>query len=246
MDIEKLLKTACSAAKAGHLAIFDEKTNNQKVEKDLDRDVKIYADRKSEKAIINFLSAQTTFSILAEESGWKENKSDYIWIIDPIDGSLNFSRDIPLSCISIALWKNNKPVLGVIFDFNHNNLYTGIVGKGAWLNGKEIKVNNINHFSDAILCTGFPVSTDFSAAGISEFVEEIRKYKKVRLLGTAALSLAFVACGKADAYKENNIKLWDVAAGLAIVKSAGGIIEYTTTVNDKVLNVTACCSDLIN
>jgi len=244
MNSEKLLNIACSAAKIGFLAIVDEKINDQKVETELDRDVKIFADGKSEEAIIEYLNSETDFSILAEESGRTENNTECTWIIDPIDGSVNFSRDIPLSCISIALWKNNKPVLGVIFDFNHDNMYTGIVGKGAWLNGKEIKVSNIDRISNAILCTGFPVSTDFSKAGITNFVEGIRNFKKIRLLGTAALSLAFVACGKADAYIENNIKIWDVAAGIVLVLSAGGYVGFKQTNNSNILNVTAFCANL--
>lgn len=223
--------------------IFEEDGNKyQSVEQDLERDVKILADRRLESIIVKRLLKESPYPILSEESGYLRGRSGdtaYRWIVDPLDGSLNFLRRIPLSCISIALWNGLEPILGVIYDFNREDSFLGIVGEGAWLNGKPIMVSKINKESKAVLCTGFPVSTDFSQKSLLDFIEDIREYKKIRLLGSAALSLAYVACGRADVYMENDIKIWDVAAGIALVKAAGGMVKYTPTGKKNIYRVKA-------
>ncbi len=189
------------------------------------RDIKLALDRDSEERILTLLSKQSDFPVLSEEMGKTWNPDlfpDYHWIVDPLDGSLNYSRAVPLCCVSIGLWRGNKPILGAIYDFNRDEMFSGIVGDGSWINGIPIKVNNVSAREKAVLCTGFPVSTDFSDAGIRQFMAFVRDYKKIRLFGTAALSLAYVASGRVDAYCERDIKIWDVAAGLAIVEAAGG------------------------
>ena len=214
----------------------------QNVEQDLARDVKIRADRELDAVIVSQLLTETPYPVLSEESGYlgrRKDSSKYRWIVDPLDGSLNFSRGIPINCISIALWEGMEPKLGVVYDFNRGELFSGVVGEGAWLNGKAIRVSEIREKSSAVLCTGFPVATDFSKTAILDFVEQIRVYKKIRLFGSAALSLAYVACGRADAYIENDIKIWDVAAGIAIVKGSGGVVRYAQTSSENILRVQA-------
>jgi len=221
----------------------------KKVAYNLERDVKILADKKLESYIVKRLTEESQYPILSEESGLLETggkNTDYCWIVDPLDGSLNFSRGIPINCISIALWKKTDPVLGVVYDFNHEEAFTGLIGKGAWLNGSPIKISAVNEKSKAVLCTGFPVSTDFSKESLLDFSEKIREFKKVRLLGSAALSLAYIACGRADVYLENDIKIWDVAAGLALVKAAGGAVKYSPTSKENVLRVKASNQYLIS
>lgn len=214
--------------------------DSKEVLNDLSRDVKIKGDKESEKLIIKFLREQTDFSIISEESGFISSKSEnYTWIIDPIDGTLNYSKNIPFSAISIGLWDKKNPILGVIKDLNNNDIYSGIVGDGAWLNNKRIKISCKKNISDSIIATGFPVSTDFSKNNLNVLLDFLQKYKKVRLFGAASLSLAYYSCGKVDSYYENNIKLWDVAAGIAIAKSAGGDIEFTDYDKDFILNVNA-------
>jgi myo-inositol-1(or 4)-monophosphatase len=166
--------------------------------------------------------------------------------VDPLDGSLNFSRDIPLFCISIALWKEMRPLLGVVYDCNHDEMFTGLVSEGAWLNGTPIQVTNTVKKSEAVLCTGFPVSTDFSENALLTFVRSIQAYKKVRLLGSAALSLAYVASGRADIYNENDIAIWDVAAGISIVEAAGGVVNFRQSEVENRLIVKAGNSLLLN
>lgn len=242
-DIKFLTDLAGKIAKqASELLLEGDNKQYRAVEYDFEHDVKIHADRKLEAFIIEKLINETSFPVLSEESGIiekVEQDTKYIWIVDPLDGSLNFSKSIPICCISIALWKGNKPVSGVVYDFNRDEMFSGIVGECAWLNNKKISVSDITEKKNAVLCTGFPVSTDFSPKPLLNFVEDIRKYKKIRLLGSAALSLAYVACGRADVYWENDIKIWDVAAGIALVKAAAGVAKYSPTGKENIFRVKA-------
>jgi len=191
------------------------------------RDVKISADRDSEKIIIDILRAKSDLAILSEEKGLTgegTRNSNLRWVVDPLDGSLNFLRGIPNCCVSIGLCDENKPVLGAIYDFNRKELFTGIAEVGAWLNGSAITVSEINTKHEAVLFTGFPANTDFSSDALRNYIEQIRTFKKIRLIGSAALSLAYVAAGRSDAYFERDIMFWDIAAGLAVLSGAGG--EY--------------------
>ena len=124
-------------------------------------------------------------------------------------------------------------------DLIQNDIYHGIVGDRAYKNNNQIKVSKVNNFSDAVLCTGFPVNFSYSEDKIIEFVNNVKKYKKIRLFGSAALSLAFVASGITDAYMEENIMIWDVAAGIAIVKAAGVNVEYSQGSVQNSFNVSA-------
>ena len=209
--------------------IFDENylAYNQ-IEKNVGREVKIRADRELNNILIEKLYKQSSFNIVSEEDDKSIILEDkYNWILDPLDGSLNYMRGIPMYCISLALWKGFEPLLGVIYDLSNNDIYHGIIGDGAFKNNMKIMVSKISSFSDAVLCTGFPVNFSYSEDKIIEFADNVKKYKKIRLFGSAAMSLSFVACGRVDAYIEENIMIWDVAAGIAIVKAAGGQVNFT-------------------
>jgi len=241
-DLAILLELATSVALDAGQAIETDGEMYRNVEQDLERDVKIKADRELESIIVKRLLRETQYPVLSEESGYlggMKTSQGYYWIVDPLDGSLNFSRGIPINCISIALWEKMDPKLGVVYDFNRGELFSGLVGEGAWLNGKPIKVSEISEKSRAVLFTGFPVSTDFSRNSLLDFVQNVKLYKKIRLLGSAALSLAYVASGKGDAYIENDIKLWDVAAGIGLVKAAGGRVECIPSRGGNVFKVWA-------
>jgi myo-inositol-1(or 4)-monophosphatase len=212
------------------------------------RDVKLALDRESEMRIVALLQKQSDFPILSEEMNktWSpEIYPSYHWIVDPLDGSLNYWKGIPLCCVSIGLWCGAKPVLGAIYDFNRDELFSGIVGIGARLNGASIKVGDTVVPNKAVLCTGFPVSADFSEASLHEFVAFVRAYKKSRLLGSAALSISYVASGRVDAYCERDIKIWDVAAGLAIVEAAGGKNIWNKSNNINAVIVYAANKSLV-
>ncbi|EIC9873957.1 inositol monophosphatase [Campylobacter coli] len=217
----EIAKLACYKAGDFLLNLKEKKINFNK-----GKDIKLQADLESEKIICEILTNAFPYPILSEES-YKisnEEKKGIYWVVDPLDGSLNFSQDIPLCCISIALYENNKPILGVIYDFYRDEIFSGIVGVGAWLNDKKIiPSDNIKDKSQAILATGFSSYMNYDKDGLMEFISNIQEFKKIRLLGSAALSLAYVACGRIDAYYEKDIAIWDVAAGIAILESLGNI-----------------------
>lgn len=204
------------------------------------KDIKTEADRAAETIILDALRP-TGLSILSEESGVVQesggrsrgathnhftiqplNLTTASWIIDPLDGTFNFTRGFPMCCVSIALWNGMEPVLGVIYDFITDKMYSGSVGEGAFCNSGPISVSSIGDFSQAALATGFPSARDYSDATLSESIRSVQKFKKIRMIGSAASSLAHVAAGHLDAYMEEDIWLWDVAAGLALVQAAGG------------------------
>lgn len=193
------------------------------------RDIKVAGDTLAEKVILEVLQGGSPFPVLTEEAGDLPGTGEFRWLVDPLDGSLNFQRGCPLFCTSIGLWKGQQPVLGVICDLTRDETFTGVVGEGAWLNGAPIRVSEIDRRDRAILCTGFPHLTDMSEAGVLGVVRRIQEFKKVRLLGSAALSLAYVASGRLDYYTENGIGMWDVGAGMAIVQAAGGQVDCVET-----------------
>lgn len=247
-DLKYLLDMALETAKYAAKTLLCNASEARKVRWEGQHDIKIKADKAVEKVIIKCLKSNSDYPIFSEERGevkGKDESTGYCWVVDPLDGSLNFLRGIPNSCISIALWMHNDPMLGVVFDFNRDEAFTALIGKGAWLNRREIRVSKLVDKSKGVLCTGFPSDGDFSDRGLKRFFGEVKKFKKVRLLGSAALSLAYVASGRADFYYENGIKFWDVAAGLCLVKAAGGIINYKKVYGENAFNVSAANTRLL-
>jgi len=230
---EQLLRAAESAALLAGMHLRNQRGEWKDIVSAAGHDVKIAADRNAEALIVEQLKG-IGFPFFSEEAGAISTKREFrrtkkaagpLWVIDPLDGSLNYHRGIPLCCVSIALYDGPLAILGVVYDFNHDELFSGLAGRGAWLNNRPIKPSRVNAVSQAVLATGFPVRSDFSGPGITKFVEEVQNFRKVRLLGSAALSLCYVACGRVDAYREANISFWDVAAGCAIVDAAKGSIS---------------------
>jgi len=200
--------------------------SNIEISEESMRDIKITADFEAERIILAYLKDKSNFSILSEENGlFVGSDQRFIWIIDPLDGSLNYMRGIPLCCVSIGLWQDKSPVLGIVYEFMRSELFSGIVGKGAWLNDNPIKISSVDKRERAILCTGFPANTNFSSENINRFVDEVRSYRKIRLLGSAALSIVYVASGRADAYYEKDIMFWDIAGAIPVLMGAGGKTE---------------------
>lgn len=196
------------------------------------KDIKLSLDRILHEKITRMLQSLNDFPVLSEEEKATldfTQKTQLQWIIDPLDGSLNHFRGIPFCCISIALWKGQEPLMGIIYDYNLKEMFTGVVGKGAWLNDKPISPSNLRDVNQAVLCTGFPSYRDYKDESLGKFISHIQCWKKVRLLGSAALSLAYVACGRADGYIEEDIRIWDVAGGIAIVKATGGEVYCNST-----------------
>ena len=185
------------------------------------KDIKTQADLVVQQFILQALS-DTGIPILAEESSLKQRFEELHWIVDPLDGTMNFVRGFPMACVSIALWNGMNPVLGVIKDVFSKSIFTGLVGEKVLHCEEPISISKTSEINQAIIATGFPSERDYSTKSLQIFVEKVQCYKKVRMLGSAALMLAQVAAGRFDVYEEEDIYLWDVAAGLAILKAAGG------------------------
>ena len=223
MKYSKELKIAKKAAlKAGNF-LRKNKNNLNTTLTSTDRDIKLKADVDAEKIIKDIIKKDSHFGILAEESGMSSEESHKnLWVVDPLDGTANYSRNIPLCCVSIAMLSGAKPVLGVIYDFNNNELYEGSINTSACLNGEEISVSKIKKSHEGILVTGLPNNTDYSDEAMIEMIQNFQNWRKVRMIGSAALASTYIASGKADLYMENKSYLWDIAAGAAIVNAAGG------------------------
>lgn len=225
MEPPALLEIAGDAARAGGSVLAAADALLRTTTSSEDHDVKIRADVAAEEAILLILRGRTGYPVLSEECGEVAGTGGYRWIIDPLDGTLNYQRGIPLCSVSVALWRGDEPVLGAVLDLADGSLYTGLVGVGAWKDGLPIAVSAVGTVREAVLFTGFPAQSDHSTGALMEFVSKVRSFRKVRLLGSAALSLAFVASGKGEAYAEDGIRIWDVAAGLALVQAAGGRVQ---------------------
>jgi myo-inositol-1(or 4)-monophosphatase len=181
------------------------------------------ADLESEKAIIRII--QTTFpehSIFAEESGLNRGTAECQWIIDPLDGTTNFAHELGIFCVSIAFLYMDKIYLGYVLNPISGELFTAEKGKGAKLNGFPISVSKTQKVSESLLGTGFPYNhPEIINAIIFRFCQCTKAAQGIRRLGSAALDLCFVACGKLDGFWEQNLKPWDTAAGALIAEEAG-------------------------
>jgi len=184
-------------------------------------------DQKVEEIIIEELErARPGYNFIAEEGGTtKEKKSEFTWIIDPIDGTNNFLHGIPHFAISIGLEKNNEVIAGMIFDPIKNEMFFAEKGRGAYLNNSRIRVSSRNIIADSIALTGGPAYAESNKKIFyEEYIAMCNNFNQVRKLGSAALDLAYIAAGRAEIFWHKNLKYWDIAAGLIIVREAGGTI----------------------
>lgn len=181
-------------------------------------------DHASEKAIIEVIKKHfPDHDILTEESGEIYQDSVYKWIIDPIDGTVNFANRIPLCCVSIGIEHNGKMIFGAVYNPFMNELFVAEKGEGAILNDKRIEVSKKDKVINSCLVTGFPYTyLDEPNGPLQVFERFIRKGIPVRRLGSAAIDLCWVACGRFDGFYEHQLQAWDSAAGFLIVEEAGG------------------------
>ncbi|MBO8143459.1 MAG: NUDIX domain-containing protein [Thermodesulfobacterium sp.] len=190
------------------------------------------ADIKSEELIKKGLKEITPdIPIIGEESFSEKEKLEgvYFWVVDPLDGTTNFAHRLPWFAISVALLKEKEPILGIIYNPIVEEFFYAIKGKGAYLNEKPIKVSQKDKLIDSLLCTGFPVSKilDSPDLFIPLFKEFMTKSQGVRRFGSAALDLAYVACGRYEGFWESYLKPWDTSAGILLVREAGGeVTDY--------------------
>ena len=233
IQIDKELSTAKKASLQSAKLLINQKKLVNDVISNEGRDIKLRADIESENIIKKYIKENSDLPILAEESGANEDLGSSFWVVDPLDGTSNYSRDFPICCISIALIHENKIILGVINDFNRNIIFEGSTKTPAMMNSKPISVSGISDKTKATLATGLPAKGSYKDEAMLALAKEFTQWKKIRMIGSAAMSCAYVASGQFDQYQENGIFLWDIAAGLAIIKAAGGNYHYKTYDDNK-------------
>jgi myo-inositol-1(or 4)-monophosphatase len=187
-----------------------------------------HVDKDAQCFIIEKLKELMPHSTFYAEEDQSENSilSDLTWIVDPLDGTTNYIHKIPLFTVSIALLHNNQLVVGVVYEPNLDECFYAWEGGGAWLNNKQIGVTNTKKLENSLLATGFPYYDYQHIDAFMEFLKfTILKTRGLRRLGSAALDLAWVACGRLDGFYEYGLRAWDVAAGACIVKEAGGKVS---------------------
>ena len=222
MNLNELKVLAVDAARQAGDFLNQNKLEKKEVYKEEGRDIKLVIDQDTEK-LIRARLLETNIPILGEEYGGEITDERY-WVIDPIDGTANYFRGLDECCVSIALMEGNEALIGVVYNFNNNQMYTAIKDHGAFLNNTKISVSKIVSKSKASITTGFPASETIESS--MNFLEDLKGWKKVRMFGSAALSCAYVASGKCDYYAEKGVYLWDIAAGICLVKEAGGCADF--------------------
>ncbi len=184
------------------------------------------ADRASEKLIVERLCAHfPSHGIVAEEGGGHTSPSEYTWYVDPLDGTTNFSHSFPIFNVTLGLARGEEMIAGVIFDPIKNELFTAERGAGAYLNNRRIHVSNAKRLADSLSSTGFPSRKRQHNANIYFYYQLAMASHGVRRTGSAAIDIAYVACGRLDFFWEFGLKPWDVAAGSLIVQEAGGRVS---------------------
>lgn len=226
---QKFLDIATEAAKSGGAILeqfWGKLTSIQ--EKNFAWDLVTEADKKSEEAIIKILKTEyPNHSILAEESGLHTIEgTDYAWVVDPLDGTTNYTHQYPMVSVSIALLHKGKPIVGVVYNPIHRELFQAAEGLGATLNQKKIAVSKVDNLSHSLLATGFAYDRkDTIDNNYTEFCHVTHLSQGVRRGGSAALDLAYVAAGRLDGFWERGLKPWDIAAGIILIQEAGGKIS---------------------
>src|SRR3989304_2481447 len=221
----KFKKTAIDTAKKAGLLLKKNIDKVHRIEFKGVIDIVTEMDKKAEDLIIETLkSSFPEHGILTEESLEQKSSSEYRWIIDPLDGTTNYSHGFPVFCVSIALEKNGEIILGVVYNPMLNELFTAEKGKGAYLNNKKIKVSDIKELTKSLLATGFPYDIRTSRDNnIAHFANFAVRAQAIRRAGSAALDMCYVACGRIDGFWEMKLKPWDTAAAWLIIKEAGGM-----------------------
>jgi myo-inositol-1(or 4)-monophosphatase len=197
-------------------------------------DLVSYVDKGAEKILVDQLQPLIADAgFITEEGTLTVNEKEFVWVIDPLDGTTNFIHGLPCFCVSIGLLRNGVAVLGVVYEINLDECFYGWENGGAWMNGNRISVSNTKNLSESLLATGFPYSNyDRMKPYMEVFNHCMYHTHGLRRLGSAAADLAYVACGRLDGFFEYGLSPWDVAGGVLLVREAGGKVTDFKRKND--------------
>lgn len=225
--------TAVKAAKAAGVLLRENFGCALEVDEALHHDIKLALDRESQDLITEILLGEfPDYALYGEEGVAGNQDSDSQWIVDPIDGTVNFFYGIPHYCISIALRQKGELTVGVIYDPSMDDLWTVVKGEKPYLNGKEISCSSRTKLEESILYVGCGKTEDALSTGLERFRRASLRARKMRMMGSAALGMAYIATGRLDAYVESRISLWDIAAGQLLIEATGGKVTLTPKENE--------------
>lgn len=226
-DVDTLRADAEEAARRAARILAERFEGDRTIEFKGGIDLVTDADKASEAALIEFLKERhPDHAVLAEESGYTPGAGGHRWILDPLDGTTNYAHRVPHFCVSVAVEGPEGLLAGVILDPVRNELFSAAKGRGATRNGKPITVSATRELNRALLCTGFPYDVrEKPDAPLGLFNRLMKKAQGIRRMGSAALDLAYVACGRYDGFFEFGLKAWDIAAGALLIQEAGGTCD---------------------
>ncbi|MEO7166562.1 MAG: inositol monophosphatase family protein [Spartobacteria bacterium] len=220
------LETAQEAARAAGALLLSHFEKPLKVNAATAHDIKLEVDVLTQDLITKILLERfPEHALYGEEGIVGDQTSEYQWVVDPLDGTVNYFYGLPHFCVSIALRRRGEVIVGVIFDPVRRELWSGKKGQPPTLNGKPFRVSPRTKLAEAVVSIGLSKTGATIDAGLPLLQGMVHRVRKCRMLGSAALDMAYVACGRLDAYIEQGISLWDIAAGLLLVEAAGGKVE---------------------
>ncbi|MDG2123568.1 MAG: inositol monophosphatase family protein [Verrucomicrobiales bacterium] len=230
--MKEYLDVGVAAAKEAGALLMEHYGKAKNVDEFTNHDIKLELDVKSQDLITErLLAAFPDHAIYGEEGIAGDQSSEWHWIVDPIDGTVNYFYGIPHFCVSIALRRGEEMVVGVIYDPCRDELFSAVRGGGAFLNGEKIGVSERATMREAVVTVGFSKTKASLDAGFLRFQKIAYEVRKTRMMGSAALAMAYITCGRLDAYIEEQISLWDIAAGWIMLEEAGGVVELGPSVN---------------
>jgi len=241
------LDAAENAARAAGKLLCENFQQRQRVKAAAAHDIKLEIDVRTQDLIGKLLLEEfPSHALYGEEGIVGDQSSDHQWIIDPLDGTVNYFYGIPHFCISIALRLHNEIVVGVIYDPIRGEMWTGQKGEVSKLNGTPIHVSDRAKLAEAVISIGLAKTGETINTNFPLLQQMIHRVRKCRVLGSAALDMAYVACGRFDAYIETGISLWDIAAGSLLVENAGGTVDLRPRENMKDKYSIAASNNLID
>lgn len=216
-----------SARLAGHSLLSLQATAKirQKGPRDLVTEADLEAQRVIRETIVSHFP---THGFLGEECSpddrARASQSEHVWVVDPLDGTTNYVHGLPLFCVSIALLRQGRPIVGVIYDPVHHQMFSATAGRGAYENGQRMGVSSSTGIGAALVSASFAADVSYDSQDVQGFLKILPHARAVRRLGSTALNMAYVAAGRLDAYWSWSCKIWDVAAGVLLIQEAGGLV----------------------